>query len=252
MKKLSLVFFAVLSSATLYGQDTTVVQSSSIASGFSSPTLSSKPTLSEVVAEFQSQSSQSVMGAAESMVSSKGDSAVDALVELIDSDSISTSMQATDTGTASVPFLQWKIMAISTLGEIGTPTAFSALLQVGYAPNRTELSGLTLQILTTTYYERVLKGDVAPDSKVLGILFSAADDPSYVWFLHKKVEDIAYLGLMNWLGMDFGEPQFREARLKAGGSSGELSPEAYSQLWWKQNSANMVWNKETSHFEVGR
>lgn len=214
------------------------------------PVLSITPNAREITGLFLDIGKNLNLVEAEEVVAQKGDTAVPALSDMIFSDTLWNSLASVDTGEGKATFFEGKLYAIYTLMKIGTPQAFQVLLNAADSCRFAPARAAALNAITNTYHNRATKGTLTPDSRVIGILIKSSTDHTYIWFLHKTIGEVAYEGLMQWLGTDFGEPQFRKARIAAGGSNGELSPSAYRDYWWHENASLLVWNRSTGHFET--
>lgn len=222
MTKAIPILSVFLLSVNLFAQDsTTAVNAPQLP-------LSLTPTCQELINLFQSVGNQIDQDAAAIVVASKGDSAVPALSQILSLETIpNPHPMSIDTGNGKVPFTYGKLMAITALEKIGSPKAFSVILLTADSYGISEVRASALNSVATSYHDKALKGILTPNPQVLGTLINSVDDSTYIWFLHKTIGHVASEGVLSWMGIDFGDPQYKDARTKAGGAHGEMSQSVY-------------------------
>jgi hypothetical protein len=250
MKSAILILFYSLLSGTLFAQDTNLVNINHSADAFTAvklPLLSAVPTSKELSTLFWATGSQLDSKIAIQMAAAKGDGAIPGLAQLLVGNSGligATSVSASDT------LIPTKLYALSTLELIGSPAAISVILQSLASEKSPVIRAYGLNAVSKTYYKKVQAENLTPVQEIITALFQNVDDQTYIGDFQKSVGQIAYEGLMCWIGLDFGDPQFADARMQAGGAQGSFSPAVYRKLWWNQNAGKLAWNGATGHFEV--
>jgi hypothetical protein len=246
---ISILFYSLLSGA-LFGQDTSQVRINHSADALTVvklPVLSFAPSAQQLSALFSATESQVNPKIAIQMAASKGDSAVTGLAQILVGNSGPVGSPLVSTPDTLMPT---KIFALSVLETIGSPAAIAILLQSVSSDKSPLIRAYALNALSKTYYKKVQTENLTPGINVIGVLFQNVDDPTYIGDFQKSISQISYEGLMRWTGLDFGDPCFADARTKAGGAEGPLSPEAYRKLWWANNATKLAWNRATGHFEA--
>ena len=267
MKFLGVVFLTFSFSFNLFGQDTSRVIASepAVVHPARGPVLSSNPTALEFADLFTTGEigeSEAISRAVE-----KGDNAVAGLKALLFSETIrGAKRQPSDTGG----FVPNKVAVVLALEGIGTEQSFAVLVRAANSHKNSEVRGVALNALSTVYYRQAQQENLIPDSDVIEALVKSLDDEAYVRLLQKPVRQIAQEGLLKWVGLDFGDPQFEEARIVAAGGKyssvgqkgkpknwdpevdnkkqPQLSAAAYAKLWWEENKSKVSWDKEKKHF----
>ncbi len=255
MKSTIFVLLVSVFSIILYAQDSTQVSvtppANNVIASTVTPPLSAVPSAQEITDFFLSTGKDLDPKVAVKTVSERGASAISGLREILFSERVRSSQAVpVDTGDSSFDFPQGRFYAVSALVTIGSDSAMIVLVQAAVTHKLPEIRAFALNAVAKTYYDKVRSEGLTPAENILDVLFRCADDPTYDGTLQKTVSQIASDGLVCWLGLDFGDPQFKEARIKAGGGQQEMAPETFRQLWWKENCGKLVWNKDTGHFEV--
>jgi len=229
MRYLVIVLLTFLGCTALLAQDPSVA-----------PSVSSALTPQEIANLLTSQNI--TVEDATCQIVSQGDAAVDGLCVLLASNQI--------LGISGD--LPNKTIVATALEAIGTSRALQALVPVADSSGDIELRAVALEALVKSYYPRVLSDRLTPSKDAVCAFFANAGDTSYVGFLQKHVDEISQEGLVAWLGLDFGDPAFADARQKAGANGDELPASEYAKLWWRGNADKVAWNQQTGHFESPR
>lgn len=215
--------------------------------------LSPVPTSQEIADLFVAANANFTIDDAVRLVAKKGDGAVPALEQLIFSRTIVGSKRIEgDTSNGTITFAPRKIHALFVLESICTPSAVAVLLRIVREYDDATLRGYALNAINRTYYQQVRKQNIAPDKAVVAELFRCANDQFYVAALQKTISQIAKEGIFLWLGVDFGDPQFQEERIKAGMDGKELNSDDYRKVWWDAKSQVLTWNGNVGRFEASR
>lgn len=247
MKEFIVTAALIIYSMSLLAQDSTNVShpiQPVVPSPVKGPILSTIPTEQELTDLFVSgeiSSQEAVKRAAE-----KGDNAISGLRQLLFSElTFGSQRYPDDTGVSSA----FKTYPVLALEAIGSPQATSALVEVANSQTNVEIQGIALNAIANTYYRTVRRDGLIPDKTIVVPLVEHADDSRYVGYYQKAISQIVQDGIIQWLGMDFGDPQFEGAR-KEGGK--EISAAAYGRQWWQKNVTRLQWNPATGHFEIGK
>ncbi|MGB2869517.1 MAG: hypothetical protein WBD36_13765 [Bacteroidota bacterium] len=176
----------------------------------------------------------------------KGNSAVEGLRELLFSQTLRGSQQEYADSGGLPPN---KIFAVLALEKIGTSAAFEVLTEAAVSYVNVEIRGLSIQALSKSCYQHARKGEFIPLTSVVAALIQNLDNPTFIAATQGPVSQIAQEGLVRWLGLDFGDPQFREAR-KIDKGEAEISAAEYARQWWQRNADKIAWNGVSKHFEV--
>ncbi|MGB2866929.1 MAG: hypothetical protein WBD36_00635, partial [Bacteroidota bacterium] len=123
-----------------------------------------------------------------------------------------------------------KIFAVLALEKIGTSSAFEALTEAANSHNNIEIRGLSIQAIGKTCYQHARRGEFTPGTSVVAALIQNLDNPTFLAAAQRPVSQIAQEGLVRWLGLDFGDPQFSEARKTKDGEA-EMSAADYARQW---------------------
>ncbi|MGB2867413.1 MAG: hypothetical protein WBD36_03090 [Bacteroidota bacterium] len=208
------------------------------------PALSASPTPQELADLFTSgeiSKSEVIERAVE-----KGGSAVEGLRELLFSQTLRGSqLEYPDSGGLPPN----RIFAVLTLEKIGTAAAFEVLTETAKSHSNPEIRGLSIQAISKTCYQHVRKGEFEPNKSVVEALIQNLDSPTFIAAAQRPIGQIAQEGLVRWLGLDFGDPEFSEARKTSGGQT-EMSAAEYARQWWERNADKVVWNGARKHLEV--
>jgi len=184
-------------------------------------------------------------------VALSGDSAVSGLSELLSSDSLHTSNRFASRLAPPLDTMKFltpnKLYAILSLEAIATPKAYSILQATAASHPDPEVRGLALNSMANVYHAAISKSKVIPNKDFLPLFFNPADSEKFIGCLGKTIGQIAKEGLNNWLGLDFDEPQFASQR----SIGNQLLPGSeFTSLWWKANSANLMWDGNSRHFRL--
>jgi len=255
MKLFTAFSLLLLSSAVLLAQDSTNVtplQFSVKSVTPIGPVLSASPTAQELADLFISIGQDLSSERAVSIVTEKGDKAVPGLSRLLSRNSIGRSDRpANSPPDDTLVTAPYKMHAMAALVAIGTPEALDVVLSMTSSKDKKELVGLALNEVANKYYANAARSRRAPSTKLITALFRMADDQTMIGCLQKSTGQIAQEGIMRWLGIDFGEQQYDDARLKAGKGRGKkLTVAEYRQYWFQQNASKLVWDEEAGRFKA--
>jgi len=145
---------------------------------------------------------------------------------------------------------QHRVFAVMALGEVGSTAAFPFLSSAARQREDQLLRGTALNILAVNHYERVVRNDLIPDKSVVHELVQAVDDSTYVQELSVPINEIARMGLMNWLGRDFGTPDTGTVVLQTGGAPRTVTIRQFRELWWQRVNPKIRWNHQLARFEI--
>jgi hypothetical protein len=176
------------------------------------------------------------------------DDAFDALAILLAPDTISVDERMLPSNNP-VRRLK-KIYALWCLEGMGTEKAYSMLFDAASSMADKELKGIALRALANAYYMNDYAERTAPDKELIHLFVTNVDDRSMVPALEESIGHIARLGLKNWMGRDFGEPQVETRVVRVGGKSVELTPADRRARWWEHYSSRLVWNAKLRVFEA--
>lgn len=276
MKQIFVFIICGLLSLNLYAQDTAQVNTSLIGQVAPAPRdtfLTAQPTAQEL-ADFFISACGGAMNPlnAVSIVAKKGENAVAGLTELLFNETIHSSKQLrNDQEFDTLIIYPNKLFAVLALDSIGTQSAMVALLRTADIHPNPEIRGFALNAIADQYYQltdtsKAKQVKFQPDTAVVRILVYNAGDSTYIGYLQKTIGRIVHEALVQLLGLDFSDPQFKEARISAAkgkvlnksdeqlssdevGEQPEVTAAKYAQLWWIENQETLSWNKETRHFE---
>jgi hypothetical protein len=276
MKQIYLFIVCILFSLSLYAQDSMQVNTPPVsveAPASHDSILSAQPTAQELADLFISACGGTMNPLdAVGLAAEKGESAVAGLTELLFSETIHGSKQPVNNPAVdTIVIYPNKLYPVLALDSIGTQNAIAALLRAADVHTNPEVRGFALNAIANQYCQfidtsKAKRIKFQPDKMVIRILVNNAGDSTYIGYLQKTIDRIAHEALVQLLGMNFGDPQFKEARIKAAKGkvkmTGEqLSPDQvegqpeetaanYARLWWNENEKNLSWNKETRHFSI--
>jgi hypothetical protein len=208
------------------------------------PALSERPTAQEFADYFTSQKFDPIMVVQAAI--RIGEIAVPALSQLLLDASIRSSETAMDTGWA-VPN---RMFTIKALEGIGGRSAFGALTVAAGTHPEPEIRALAMNALAGKYYQVTRTLNESPDPTIVQAFLANTDDNTYVGHLQRSVGSIALEGLTVWLGIDFGDPKYEQARLTSSRDSKEVSAGKYARIWWQERSSKVKWNRIEGHFDV--
>lgn len=208
--------------------------------------ISDTPTLSEISNEFLlakkgKHDLYSVLG----KIASKKDNSVNALNELLFSSMVNEIGR--DKAAKEKPDKQYAIMALEA---IGTPAAKNVLYTAALRHSDKELRGVALNLFAWNIYYRARNDESEPGKEILHLFINNADDTTYIKAKGKRLGEIAREGIKNWTGEDYGSLPNEHLAIKSKRRNEKLGIEEYRERWWQKNKKNIIWNKETQHFEV--
>lgn len=240
MKVISLLLIAV--APCLYGQDTTSVVQERIPIEEARPTLSETPTAAELKALLTS--GQWHISDVLDRVVERGDKAVLGLRDLI-LDIGSSSTTVSDSGSAAVD----RLPLIKALERIGSNDAFAALMQCESIESDPQMRCAIISTLSRAH-SNMSANQPQPSKEVVRIFIMNLGDHTFSGEIQRTTRQLAQEGLRRWLGLDFGDWTFRNERIQKGEVGKELSDSEYAKIWWEENESKLVWNGESSHFQV--
>jgi hypothetical protein len=258
MKPTIVVIFISLISYPLIAQDSAIMPATSQPSANSSisaekqtlqkiPHLSIAPGAQELADLFISAGGE--IDEAMKAVAGKGENAVEGLTQLLFSETI-TGSQGDQFGEMVLPVN--KVYAVLALEAIacdsgGNALSTAALIQVANSHTNPEIRGVALNSIANVYYKKVVHEKLLPNMNVIGALVQNASDTTFVFHYQRPIDQIVQEGLIHWLGLDFGDPQFYDMRTKNGKKT---SVEEFCKHWFKDYKQKLIWNNETNHFEA--
>jgi hypothetical protein len=261
MKQLHLFIICILLSFSLYAQDTTLIDTPPV--GLAVPIshgtiLSAQPAAQELADLFISACGGAMNPLdAVNLAVEKGDDAVAGLNELLFSETIHQSKQSMDNPeTDTVIIYPNKLFTVLALDSIGTQNAMTALIRAADVHTDPEIRGLALNAVANQYCQltdtsKAKRVKFQPDKTAIRLLVDNAGDSTYIGYLQKTKDWISREALVQLLGLDFDDPQFKVKRNPLIKTKNEfLTPAQYAQQWWKENEKNISWNKETRRFSI--
>jgi hypothetical protein len=192
----------------------------------------------------------------------KGDTPVPALSTLLFSDSIIQVIRyqhlvkasGTDTGYVALPEYDTlhpnKLYAAMALEGIGTQASYGVLFQAATQHTDPNVRGFALSALANTFHTSNYLPRVAPDVELVHLLLKNVDDTTRVPFFQKSFGQIAREGLMNWTGLDMGDPQGLHTKVKVGASLVLTALSDLREQWWQANMKKVAWNTKTGCFSL--
>ncbi len=145
------------------------------------------------------------------------------------------------------------------LEAIGTDKAYDILFDAATRHSDLNVRGRALDVFARIYYQKVLDEKLVPDIKIAQLLALDADDTTHIGYMEKSIAYIAFEGVKNWLGLDWGDAQapplatyVAAADTSALGPAGRQGNESVAKShtqWWEDNKTLLKWNKDTGHFE---
>ncbi len=230
-----------------------VSMSSFAQSGYQPFTVTSNPSSQELTILF----SETTQGQHDPIlvlrqVAAHGDGVVPALGTFISNTPV-VKIPVTDSSTGAVDSVNIpppnRVYGVMALDLIGTPSAYQALTGVAQTDTDADVRGEALKSLAISLYRRTIADSLSPDEQIVHIFLRDMDDTTFVETSSMRIGDIAREGLKNWMGVDFGEMLTDSLRVREEARLGMTLPQ-YREQWWQQNSANMVWNASSGHFEI--
>lgn len=114
-----------------------------------------------------------------------------------------------------------------------------------------------MKVLASNLYYRLqnsLSGDSsisapAPDKRIVHILLQNADDTTFIENCNEALGKIAREGLLNWIGVDYGELPAAQGSSNASDGLAAQGKDTREQ-WWTNNKDKLAWNTNTGRFEV--
>lgn len=143
-----------------------------------------------------------------------------------------------------------RLLAVEALVKIHSTDAFFGLVESLVGEPDKEIKGRALSALAAEYHSAAVMGEAEPRGEILQAFISNLGNETYVGSLQKTLGQISQEGLVNWLGLDFGDRVFEQERIAAGEGMEDVGAVKYASIWWEKNASKLRWNKESSHFEV--
>jgi hypothetical protein len=179
-----------------------------------------------------------------SLVSSRKDDAVPGLDAFLFS--VPKMKKKADTIQTVEPNKQYGVLSLQ---RIGTPNAYAVLNKAALTHPDKEVRGRALACISINYYNRMRSDSAAPNMDYLRTLLQQCDDTTYVEFCHKRIGEIARIGIKNWTGRDYGVLSLKDKTIKMDKDKPPLTMAQYRAWEWDNVFAKFKWDKKNAKYK---